>query len=148
MIKHIHRKAPRTEEEAIKLRTDRQRYLVEKPGPERLLAEGGHDDFIPLGELILLHKMIAHLKKERIHQGITLAALSARTQIDEATLSRLEAGKNANPTLHTLFRIALALGKVISCSLQDAPPRTTRSASTPNRRASSPRRKSAKSHSS
>jgi transcriptional regulator with XRE-family HTH domain len=47
--------------------------------------------------------------------------LSDRTGIDQAALSKLETGSHGNPTLETLYRIALALGKVIACNLQDAP---------------------------
>ncbi len=41
--------------------------------------------------------------------------------IDQAALSKLETGSHGNPTLETLYRIALSLGKVIVCVLQDAP---------------------------
>ncbi len=121
MIKHVHRQAQRTAEETARLRADRQRYQRDRPAPQRLLAEGGHKDFIPLGELLALHQMTALLKKERECQKVTLAELSRRTGIDEAALSRLETGKNSNPTFDTVYRIATALGKLIFCILQDAP---------------------------
>jgi DNA-binding Xre family transcriptional regulator len=125
MMKHVHRKAKRTPEETARLRADRERYQREKPGPEQLLAEGGHQEFVLLGELIALHKVMASLKKERENQGLTLAALSERAGIDQAALSRLETGSHANPTLDTLYRVALALGKEIVCVLHDAPAQTT-----------------------
>jgi DNA-binding Xre family transcriptional regulator len=118
---HLHRKTDRTPDEVNKLRADRERYQREKPTPEELLAEGGHSQFIPLGELLHLHQVAALLKREREKNGITLAELEARTGIDQAALSRLENGRNANPTLDTLNRIAAALGKVICCTCQDAP---------------------------
>jgi hypothetical protein len=121
MMKHIHRKANRTPEETARLRADRERYQREKPSPEQLLAEGGHEEFVPLGGLIALHKVMAALKKERENQGLTLAVLSERAGIDQAALSRLETGSHGNPTLDTLYRIALALGKEIVCVLHDAP---------------------------
>jgi transcriptional regulator with XRE-family HTH domain len=52
---------------------------------------------------------------------LTLAALSDRSGIDQGALSKLETGSHGNPTLETLYRVALALGKVIVCVLQDAP---------------------------
>src|SRR5262249_8901213 len=113
MIKHIHRKAIRTAEETARLRADRERYQREKPSPEQLLAEGGHKEFVSLGELIALQKVMASLKKERESQGLTLATLAERAGIDQAALSRLETGSHCNPTLDTLFRIASALGKEI-----------------------------------
>src|SRR5260370_13952021 len=121
MIKHIYRKSPRAPKETAKLRADRARYQRDKPSPQQLLAEGGHKEFVPLGELIFLHQVMASLKKERERQGLTLAHLSDRTGIDQAALSKLETGSNGNPTLETLYRIALALGKGIACNLQDAP---------------------------
>lgn len=121
MIKHVYRKAHRTAKQAAKLRADRERYQRDQPTPEQLLAEGGHAAFVPLGELMFIHQVMASLKKERERQGLTLAALSKRSSIDQAALSKLETGTHANPTLETLYRIASALGKVIACVLQDAP---------------------------
>jgi DNA-binding Xre family transcriptional regulator len=121
MIKHIHRKSKRTPEETARLRELRERYQRDKPTPEQLLEEGGHENFIRLGDLIQLHQMMASLKQERKRRKMTLAQLSANTGIDQAALSRLENGKSVNPTFDTVFRIAGALGKVVLCSLQDAP---------------------------
>lgn len=121
MIRHVHRKSSRTPKETAKLRADRERYQSEKLSPEQLLADGGHAEFVPLGGVILLHQLVASLKQEREGQGLTLAKLSELTGIDQAALSKLETGANANPTLQTLYRIALALGKVIACDLQDVP---------------------------
>ena len=119
---HEHRKSKRSPEETARLRADRERYQREKPSPLQLLAEGGHDDFIPLGALLELHQAMAWLKKEREKQGMTLASLSELTGIDQGALSRLETGKNDNPTYDTISRVAAALGKVIRWSFQDAPP--------------------------
>src|SRR5436853_3710826 len=111
MIKHIYRKAKRTPKETARLKADRQRYQREKPTPEQLLAEGGHKEFVSLGELLLLHQLMASLKEERERQRLTLKDVSDRAGIDHAALSRLETGTNGNPTLATLYRIASALGK-------------------------------------
>ncbi|MBI3412203.1 MAG: helix-turn-helix domain-containing protein [Planctomycetes bacterium] len=121
MIRHVHRKSRRTHKEAARLRADRERYQREKPSLQQLLAEGGHKQFVPLGELMFIHQVMASLKQERERQGLTLTALSKRTGIDQAALSKLETGHNGNPTLATLYRIALALNKVIACVLQEAP---------------------------
>jgi len=119
MIKHVQSKSKRAQEETARLRADRERYQRDKPTPEQLLAEGGHKEFVSLGELLLLHQLMSALKKEREQQGLTLADLSVRAGIDQAALSRLETGTNGNPTLETLFRIASALGKSIVCILKD-----------------------------
>jgi DNA-binding XRE family transcriptional regulator len=123
--KHFYRQTNRSAKEAAKLRADRDRYQRDKPSPEQLLKEGGHRDFVPLGELILIHQVMASLKRERIRQGLTLADIAKRTGIDPTALSKLETGRLNNPTLQTLHRIALSLGKAISCSLQDNAPKKT-----------------------
>ena len=126
MIKHIHRRIPRTAVEKAKLKADRERYQREKPTPEQLLAEGGHENFVRHGDLLMLHQLMAALKEERERQKLTMAQLSDMTGIDQAALSRLETGKNANPTFETMNRIAAALGKAIACSLKDAPKKSKR----------------------
>jgi DNA-binding Xre family transcriptional regulator len=124
MIKHVYRKAKRTRSETARLKRDRERYQRDKPTPEQLLVEGGHEAFVPLGELMLLHQLMTALKKERQRQRITLTKLSKRTGIDQAALSRLESGTNSNPTLDTLYRIALALDKAIICGFQELAPKS------------------------
>jgi len=126
MIKHVQRKAQRSAAETARLRADRARYQRDKPTPEQLLAEGGHQDFVRLGDLLLLHQIVAALRKERTRRKMTLAQLADKTGIDQAALSRLESGKNANPTFDTILRIAAALGKTFICQLQDAPARKQR----------------------
>ena len=118
-MKQVHRKSLRTPKETARLRADRQRYQRDKPSPEQLLAEGGHKQFVPLGELIFIHQVMSSLKKERERQGLTLADLSERSGIDQAALSKLETGSHGNPTLETLYRIATALDKAIVCVLRD-----------------------------
>lgn len=118
-LRRIHCKTERTPEETVRLRADRERYQRERPTPEQLLAEGGRAEFVQLGELLLLHQVTAWLRAERERQHRTLAELADATGIDQAALSRLETGQNANPTLDTLCRVAGALGKTICCTLRD-----------------------------
>jgi DNA-binding XRE family transcriptional regulator len=120
-MKHVHRKPQRTPQETARLRADRERYQWDNPSPGQILAEGGQESFVSLGELMAIHQVMASLKRERERQGLTLADVSERSGIDQAALSKLETGAHANPTLQTLYRIALALGKTIACVLQDAP---------------------------
>jgi ribosome-binding protein aMBF1 (putative translation factor) len=62
---------------------------------------------------------LAALRRERERQGLSLTDVSERTGLDRATLSKLETGKLANPTLATLRRYAQALGKRLHWSLED-----------------------------
>ena len=47
----------------------------------------------------------------RLAAGLTLAVVSKRTGIDQATLSRLENGRQPNPTIDSLWRYARAIGR-------------------------------------
>lgn len=120
-VKRVTQQSNRTPAELADIRAVREKYRREKPSPEAALAESGHERLVPLGEVILLHQLLALLKHERERQQLTLAIIEDRTGISQAALSRLETGRTANPTLDTLYRISTALGKSIGCYLQDAP---------------------------
>jgi hypothetical protein len=57
-----------------------------------------------------LESLIRRLKRERLRKGLSLGDVSRLTQQARSALSRLESGAYANPTLHTLYRYARALG--------------------------------------
>lgn len=120
--RHEFRKAARTPEQLAELRAIRAKYQREKPTPEQVLAESGQADFIPIGELLLLRDLATRFRHERERAGLSLAEVAERAGMDPAALSRLESGKNPNPTLDTLYRVAAALGKTIRCTFEDAPP--------------------------
>jgi DNA-binding Xre family transcriptional regulator len=120
--KHIHIKTERTPEELAEIRAVREYFQREKPSPDQLLAESGMDHFMTMGEYMFLHQVFGQLKLERERQNLTLAALEERTGISQATLSRLETGKAANPTIDSIYRIATALNKQVNCFLTDADP--------------------------
>jgi DNA-binding XRE family transcriptional regulator len=63
---------------------------------------------------------IHELKKVRETAGLTLAAVSKRTGMDQATLSRLENGRQPNPTVDTLWRYARAVGRQLVLTHADA----------------------------
>ena len=126
-MKQVQRKISRTPDELSKLKADRERYQREKPTPDDLLAESGQERFIRHGDYLMLLGLMAALKRERERQKLTMAQMSELTGIDKAALSRLETGKNANPTLDTMNRIAAALGMTIACSLRDAPKKVKKS---------------------
>src|SRR5438874_9861338 len=96
----------RAEHQAI-----REAFRDWHPGPEELIASGAA---ARLG-LNVVHfpaqELLRHLKASREAAGLTLAEVSARCGIDQPALSRLENGRNANPTLDTLWRYAVATGK-------------------------------------
>jgi ribosome-binding protein aMBF1 (putative translation factor) len=78
------------------------------------------DEFPPATPDEELIDTLTALRSERERQGLSLTDMSERTGIDRATISKLETGKVANPTLATLRTYANALGKRLSWSLVDA----------------------------
>ena len=63
------------------------------------------------GSVFLIKQLMAEIKKLRQSQGLTLEAVATLSGIDIAMLSRLETGKILNPTMETIYRIAMAVGK-------------------------------------
>ncbi len=57
--------------------------------------------------------LLARFKAAREIQGLTLAEVARRMEIDAPALSRLETGKTLNPTLATLHKWAEAHGAAI-----------------------------------
>ena len=90
----------RTPEEKARIRALREQFLREKPSQEDLESQG--HVFLPLEQVLNRQRLVQKLRDERKQQGLTLRELSDRTGIDEPALSRLETGKNINPTLDTL----------------------------------------------
>jgi ribosome-binding protein aMBF1 (putative translation factor) len=61
--------------------------------------------------------LLVRFKAERESQGLTLAEVAQRMEIDPPALSRLETGKMLNPTLATLHKWAEALGRKLNVDL-------------------------------
>jgi DNA-binding XRE family transcriptional regulator len=81
------------------------------PSQEDLRATGDYEGPIKRGAYFLVRLFVHELKQTREETGLTLAEVSKRTGIDQATLSRLENGRQPNPTVDTLWRYANALGR-------------------------------------
>src|SRR5262249_32744958 len=91
------------------------------PTQEELEASGAYDGPIKSGAYFQVRLLIRELKKVREAAGLTLAAVSKRTGMDQATLSRLENGRQPNPTVDTLWRYARAVGRQLLLTHGDAP---------------------------
>src|SRR5207247_2239596 len=76
------------------------------PSQEEIEARGTHEGPIKSGAYLKVRFLIHELKKAREAAGLTLAAVAQRTGMDQATLSRLENGRQPNPTVDTLWRYA------------------------------------------
>ena len=110
MAKHTHRKL--TSAELKRSRAARASVDADK---DRLITVGQRI-FAQHERLLLALKV---LKAERERQGLSLSELACRTGISKGSLSRLENESRPNPTIDTLHRIAVALGKEVLITLTD-----------------------------
>jgi len=115
------RKIEWTAEDRARHRASREKFQREKPSQEELLASGDYVGPIPMGVYVALLEALASLRKAREESGLSLADVAERSGIDKAALSRLETGKQANPTVETLARYATAVGKQLVIALRDMP---------------------------
>jgi DNA-binding phage protein len=111
---------PRTAEELAEEQLVRELFR-DRPSVETLIERGEIDP-----ERILtgaaeesLFKGLIELKQARQARGLSLSEVARRSGIDLASLSRLEGGKNPNPTFETLSRYAEALGLRLVLSLTE-----------------------------
>lgn len=101
---------------------------IQRMADVRAHAEAHQEEIVARGREIMrqhraataaLRETFELLKHERQAQGVTLQELEDRTGIGRGAISRLENDPAANPTVHTLQRIAAALGKSIVVQLTD-----------------------------
>ena len=78
--------------------------------------------FVPwgtMGDFLEFVAFLSRLKRERERLGFSLDDMARATGMDRMAISRLENGKNANPTVSTLVRYANALGRSIAWCLDE-----------------------------
>jgi transcriptional regulator with XRE-family HTH domain len=109
------------------------------PTQEELEATGEYEGPIRSGAYFAVKFVVHELKKAREAADLTLAAVSKLTGMDQATLSRLENGRQPNPTVDTLWRYATAVGRRLV--LTHAGPNAAQRQSRPERRSSAIRSK-------
>jgi ribosome-binding protein aMBF1 (putative translation factor) len=76
-------------------------------------------DGTTMGSLVEFRRFVMSLRRERERQGLSLADVAERAEIDKAALSRLENGQHLNPTVNTLARYADALGATLTLGLRE-----------------------------
>jgi DNA-binding XRE family transcriptional regulator len=84
--------------------------FAKRPTQEELEGSGEYEGPIKGGAYFAVKVLIHELKAAREAAGLTLAAVSKATGMDQASLSRLENGRQPNPTVDTLWRYAQAVG--------------------------------------
>jgi DNA-binding XRE family transcriptional regulator len=82
--------------------TESQRGAILQEGRQRKLARQRMQEE--------LRRTVDKLQQRREELGLSLSDIEARSGLKKSALSRLENNPDANPTLLTLYRYAIALG--------------------------------------
>jgi transcriptional regulator with XRE-family HTH domain len=77
------------------------------------------------------------LKQDRQRSGLSIVDVAKRSGLDRAVVSRLENGKQDNPTVATLMRYAAAVGKRFLWTYGDSVTNSTTANGKPSRRRTS-----------
>lgn len=102
----------------------RERLQREKPSLEDLVRTGecDPDAVMTMGMYFDVQGALQALKRERVQRGLSIGEVATRSGLDRAVISRLENGKQDNPTVATLMRYAAAIGKRFLWSFEDLVP--------------------------
>ena len=121
--RRIFRANAKTAEERAREQTLREKLQKEKPSLEDLVRAGACDPdaVMTMGMYFDVQKALQALKRERERSGLTIGDVAERSGLDRAVVSRLENGKQDNPTVATLMRYAAAVGKRFLWSYEDLP---------------------------
>jgi transcriptional regulator with XRE-family HTH domain len=82
-------------------------------------------------DLATFRAFISTLRDARLTRRMSLEELASQSKLDKAALSRLEAGKQSNPTIATLLRYARALDMPLTLSLGPRPTATQQATQAP-----------------
>jgi transcriptional regulator with XRE-family HTH domain len=101
----------------------REEY-VDRPSLDELVRRGevAPDRITTMGAIGCLLKAAAAVRRARETKGLSLTEVSRRSGLPLPTLSRLESGKNANPTFETLARYATGVGLEVEIVVRDRAP--------------------------
>jgi DNA-binding XRE family transcriptional regulator len=103
----------KTAEERVRERALRERLQRDKPSLDDLVRAGecDPDTVMTMGMYFDVQRALQALKRERARCGLSIGEVAQRSGLDRAVVSRLENGKQDNPTVATLMRYAAAIGK-------------------------------------
>src|SRR5206468_7472782 len=103
------------------------RLQKEKPSLEDLVRAGDcdPDTIMTMGMYFDVQKALQALKQNRKRSGLSIGDVAERSGLDRAVVSRLENGKQDNPTVATLMRYAAAVGKRFVWSYEALPPKVS-----------------------
>ena len=120
-VRRIFRASRKTAEERVLEQTLREKLQKERPSLEDLVRNGecDPDAVMTMGMYFDVQRALQALKREREECGLSIGDVAERSGLDRAVVSRLENGKQDNPTIATLMRYAAAIGKRLLWSYED-----------------------------
>lgn len=120
--RRVFRPNRKTPDERAKEQRLRDEIQKAKPSLDDLVASGecDPDAVMTMGMYFDVQSALQSLKGERKRRGLSVAVVAQRSGLDRAVISRLENGKQENPTITTLMRYAAAIGKRFLWSYEDA----------------------------
>lgn len=109
----IFRANRKTAEERVREQVLREKLQKERPSLDDLIRTGACDPdaVMTMGMYFDVQRALQALKREREQCGLSIGEVAQRSGLDRAVVSRLENGKQDNPTVATLMRYAAAIGK-------------------------------------
>ncbi len=119
--RRIVRPSRKTPAERAREQRLREKLQAERPSLDDLVRAGDCDPdaVMTMGMYFDVQRALQSLKQERQRRGITINEVAERSGLDRAVVSRLENGKQDNPTVATLMRYAGAIGKRFLWSYED-----------------------------
>jgi hypothetical protein len=126
-VRRVFRPNRKTAEERSRERKLREQLQTEKPSLDDLVRSGACDSdaVMTMGMYFDVQQALQGLKRERQRSGLTIGDVADRSGLDRAVVSRLENGKQDNPTVTTLMRYAAAVGKRFLWSYEASPGEVT-----------------------
>jgi len=117
----VFRANQKTTEERVREKAIRDRLQETKPSLDALIQSGDCDPdaVMTMGMYFDIQRAIQGLKQDRKRSGISIGEVAEKSGLDRAVVSRLENGKQDNPTIATLMRYAAAIGKRFLWSFED-----------------------------
>jgi predicted transcriptional regulator len=119
--RRVFRPNTKTDAERARERVLREKLQKQKPSLDDLVRTGecDPDAIMTMGMYFDVQRALQALKRERERCGLSIGEVAQRSGLDRAVVSRLENGKQDNPTVTTLLRYAAAVGKRFLWSYED-----------------------------
>ena len=125
--RRIFRASRKTAGQRVRERALREKIQKERPSLEDLIRTGDCDPdaVMTMGMYFDVQRALQALKRERQRCDLSIGDVADRSGLDRAVVSRLENGKQDNPTIATLMRYAAAIGKRFLWSYQNLTTKVT-----------------------